>query len=318
VLGCAWIALLGADFIYARQFPDSLWITRALLPALAVEIGFYLASVFIQTRNLFSLFRPARTQAALLWLSALLPYIIFSLSAGTFHRNAFYLLVALTAVFSFWHAILPRRPAYDIGFLVIAAAPFLTHVFPRIYLSPDKHVRAEILGPLMWIRLGITALLILREWDPGEFSLWPTPREWRSGALYFAAALIPLVVLALALHDVRWDPLAGAWWRVAGVAVGTFFGFLWVTALSEELFFRGVIARALLDHIPSPLAAILLSALIYGAAHLWFTQFPNWRHAVIAAVLGLFCGSAYARTGSVRTPMVTHALVVTTWRVFFK
>jgi len=58
--------------------------------------------------------------------------------------------------------------------------------------------------------------------------------------------------------------------------------------------------------------------MIFGAAHLWFHQFPDWRQAVVATVLGLACGIAYIQTGSVRAPMVTHALVVATWRVFFK
>jgi membrane protease YdiL (CAAX protease family) len=102
------------------------------------------------------------------------------------------------------------------------------------------------------------------------------------------------------------------------MAVGTFFGCLWVTALAEELFFRGVIARALLDHIPSQTLAVVLSAVVFGAAHLWFRAFPDWRSAVVAALLGIFCGFAYARTGSVRASMVTHTLVVTTWRLFFK
>jgi len=317
VLACTWAALLAADLVYSRQFPDSQWITSALLPALALEAGCYLASIFVQTRNWFSLFRPARAQAAALWLSALFPYLIFSLSAGTFHRNAFYLLVGLTSVFSFWQVVLPRRPAYDFGFLVIAATPFITRVFSRIYVSPDSHVRADILGHLMWIRLGIVALLIFREWDPGAFSLWPKAREWRSGALYYCVAVIPLVGLALAAHDVQWSPLTGEWWKVAGVALGTFFAFLWVTALAEELFFRGVIARALLDHVPSQAAAVVLSAAVYGAAHLWFRGFPDWRRALVTGLLGIFCGFAYARTGSVRVSMVTHTLVVTTWRLFF-
>ncbi len=52
--------------------------------------------------------------------------------------------------------------------------------------------------------------------------------------------LVPIVAIALGLHDVRFAPLQGAWWRIAGIAVGTFFGMLWVVALGEELFFRGV------------------------------------------------------------------------------
>jgi membrane protease YdiL (CAAX protease family) len=287
---------------------------------MAVEVACYLAVVFSQTRNWFASFRPLKLQAAILWLSALIPYLIFSLSAGTFHRNAFYLLVGLTAVFSFWHVVLPRRPAYDFGFLVIAALPFVTRVFSRIYLSPDPHVRVDvhILGQLMWIRLGVAALLILREWNPGAFGLWPSVSEWRGGVLYFCAGIIPIAALALALRNVHWEPRTGEWWRVAGMGVATFFGFLWVTALGEELFFRGVIARALLDHLPSKALAVVMSALLYGSAHLWFRGFPDWRSAAVAALLGIFCGWGYAQTGSVRVPMVTHTLVVTTWRLFFK
>ncbi len=307
-----------AAVVYSKQFPGSSWIAKALLPALAVEVGCYLASVFGQTRNWFAAFRPLRARAALLWFSALIPYLIFSLSAGTFQSNAFYLLVGLAAIFSFWHAVLPRRKAYDLGFLVIAAAPFVMRVFSRIYLAPDRHVRPDILGQLMWIRLGIVALLVLREWNPGPFSLWPTLSEWRKGALYYCAAVIPVAAVALVVHDVRWMPLAGVWWRIAGTAVGTFFGFLWVTALGEELFFRGVITRAMLDHLSSQTLAVVLSALVFGSAHLWFRGFPDWRQSLVAAVLGIFCGLAYARTGSVRVPMVTHTLMVTTWRLFFK
>ena len=351
MLACIWAALPAAAFFYSKQFPESPWITNALLPALALEAGCYLATLFGQTRNWFAAFRPAKRQAAILWLSALIPYLIFSLSAGTFQRNAFYLLVGLTAVFSFWHAVLPTsakgtaarrqtvpelasalggapdnvpvlrgffKSAYDCGFLAIAAAPIVTRVFSRIYISPDRHVRADILGQLMWIRLGIAALLILREWDPGAFGLWPTRREWRSGLTYYCAAVIPVVLLALGLHDVRWEPLAGEWWRVAGIGVGTFFGFLWVKALSEELFFRGVIARALLDRLPSQALAMVLSAIVYGSAHLWFRGFPDWRRAIVAGLLGIFCGLAYAQTRSVKVPMITHTLVVTTWRLLFK
>jgi len=170
----------------------------------------------------------------------------------------------------------------------------------------------------MWIRLGIAALLILREWDPGAFGLWPTLGEWRKGFLYYCAAVIPVVLLALGVHDVRWAPLTGEWWRVAAIGVGTFFGFLWVKALSEELFFRGVIVRALLDHLPSRVLAVILSAVVYGSAHLWFRGFPDWRRAIVAGLLGIFCGLAYAQTRSVKVPMITHTLVVTTWRLFFK
>ncbi len=294
----------------------------AALPAFAIEAIFYLGSGFGATRAWLAGIPSRRAQAGFLWVSALLPYLVYSFASGTFVPGAFYLLAALTAVLAFWHALLPWRLAYDAGFLVIAAALALLPVFGRIYLTPsltpDRHIRVEYLGHLMWIRLGVTALLVLREWDPGVFGFWPRAREWKAGLLYYAAVLIPVLVLALWLHDVRFEPLHGAWWRIAGVAIGTFFGILWVVAFGEELLFRGVVERALLDHWRSPAAAVALSAVLYGSAHLWFHKFPDWRRASVAALLGVGCGIAYWRTGGVRAPMVTHALVVTTWRVFFK
>ncbi len=291
---------------------------NAALPAFLVEAVFYLASGFKETRAWFARLNSRRAQAAILWLSALLPYLIFSLSAGTFQRNAFQLLVVLSAVFAFWYAVLPRRLAYDAGFLVIAAAPILLRVFQRIYRSPDEHARIDILGHLMWIRVGIAALLVLREWDPGSFSFWPGRDEWKSGILYYFAFVVPIVAVAMGLHDVRFAPLQGEWWRVIAIAIGTFFAMLWVVALGEELFFRGVVERALLNGWSSPVLAVGISAVLYGAAHLWFHQFPDWRRALVTTVLGIACGMAYLRSGSVRAPMVTHAFVVTTWRVFFK
>ena len=288
----------------------------AALPAFLLEAVFYLGSVFEDTRVWLARFRPVRMQAVFLWFSALAPYLIFSFGTDTFQRNSFYLLAGLTAVLSFWYALLPRRPTYDFGFLVVAAAPLVSRAFARIYRSPDEHLDADILGHLMWIRLGIAALLVLREWNPGAFGFWPRSREWRIGTLYYLISIIPIVVLALGIHDVRFEIHAGPWWKVAGIAIGTFFGILWVVALSEELFFRGVIERAMLDR--SRTGAVLVSAALYGSAHLWVHQFPNWRHAGVVAVLGIVLGMAYAQTGSVRTPMVTHALVVATWRVFFK
>jgi membrane protease YdiL (CAAX protease family) len=290
----------------------------AALPAFLLESVFYLGAGFESTRNWFARLRPARTQAWFLWMSALLPYIIYSFGAGTFQRNAFYVLAGLVAVLVFWWAIFPRRLAYDVGFLFLAAAPIVMRVFQRIYQSPDEHVHLDILGHIMWIRLGIITLLVMREWDPGSFSFWPKADEWKEGALAFLIALVPLVALALGLHDVEFGVTHGEWWQVAGIAVATFFGMLWVVAFGEELFFRGVILQAFYNNWRPPLISILVSAILYGMSHLWFHQFPNWRRTAVTIVLGIACGVAYVRTGSVRASMVTHALAATTWRLFFK
>jgi uncharacterized protein len=319
-VACTWIALLGTAFFYSKQHPNFHWIWSAALPAFLLETLFYLGSVFENTRAAFNATFPARrTKSTVLWLSALLPYLIFALAAGTFLPNAFYLLAGLTAILAFWHAVFPRRIAYDVGFLVIAAIPFITRIFTRLYRSPDDHIHVDVLGHLMWIRLGLIALLLLREWNAGPVSLWPTAREWKSGVIWFAAGILPVSAVALALHSVHFvsatSLLQAPWWRSLGIAAGTFVGAFSVLTLGEELLFRGVIERAVLDYSASTIAAVAISSLLFGGVHLWFSHFPNWPWVAVTTVLGIFCGLSYAQTGSIRASMITHSLTIVLWRV---
>ncbi|MBV9267713.1 MAG: CPBP family intramembrane metalloprotease [Acidobacteriaceae bacterium] len=316
---CSFAALFAAAWFYSEQFPNaSRWIWTAAFPAFILETLFYLASVFEKSRELLAAIPGQARKALILWSTALTPYMVFAAAGHTLQRNAFLLLAGLAAVLTFWNVVLPRRVAYDAGFLVVAAAPFITRVFARIYRGPVDHFHLDILGHLMWIRLGLLSLILLRHWDPGPVSLWPRTREWRIGVAWFAVVALPLVAIALTIHDVRFAPIAGPWWRIALNGIGTFFGILWVVALGEELFFRGVIERAFLNLWRSPLPAIVISALLYAAAHLWFRNFPDWRHVLVTAVLGLACGSAYLQGGTIRASMVTHACAVTAWRLLFK
>lgn len=291
----------------------------AALPAFLLEAIFYLGAIFEEPRDWFRAIPPKRLQGLMLWVSALLPYLVFSLRAGTFQANAFEVLAILTLLLAYWYIVAPRRWAYDVGFLIIVAAPMVQHVFSRIYLSPEPALRiGDALGHLMWIRLGIAALLIVRGWYPGEFGFWPTAKEWMLGALWFAIAAIPLCALGVSIGMIRFAPLDRPWWQVAGIVGGSFFGVLWVVALSEELFFRGVIEKFFLNRWKSPVAAVAISAILYGCSHLWYRAFPNWREALVTAALGVPCGILYARTDSVRAPMVTHALAAVTVRALFR
>ena len=291
----------------------------AALPAYMLEAIFYLGSIFEQTRECLKTFLSRRWQALFLWVSALLPYLIFATGTGTANKHALEIVALLTAAVAYWYLLFPRRAIYDLGFLVIAAAPIVLRAFGRLYASPDPDLKiGDALGHLMWIRLSIAALLIFREWEPGPFGFWPTAQEWKTGTLWFTIAVIPLTALALSVGLVRFAPLEGPWWRFSAIVIGSFLGVLWVVALSEELFFRGVVERACLNRWSSPALAIAISAVLYGASHLWYRGFPNWREALVTAALGIPCGIAYQRTGSVRTPMVTHAFAVATVRAFFR
>lgn len=317
-LPCCWGALIGVAFFYSRHQPDPAWIWRAALPAFILETLFYIGSGFEQIRTVFA--KHVQTpwlRAFALWITAWIPYVVFSLASGTFLANAFAVLCALTAVLAFWHVVFPRRLAFDIGFLAIAAVPILLRVFPRLYRSPDPHLRMDSLGHLMWIRLGLMALLVLREWDPGPVSFWPERRQWRIGISWFLIAAGPLIGVALLVRDVTFSR-PDSWERLCLLGVGWFLAGLWVIGFAEELFFRGVIERALLKVGQPVTLSIALSALLFAAAHLGYRGFPDYRRAATVFFLGLACGAAYWRSASIRGSMVTHACAIAMWKMFFR
>jgi membrane protease YdiL (CAAX protease family) len=223
--------------------------------------------------------------------SAFLSYLI---AEQTFSFLSVVLLALLSVFPSLWLLSLPRAKWSDLLLVFALAAVFLSPAFREIYGSGA----GVTLGRAMWIRSGIAAFLLVAR-EPGiGFGFWPSREEWLIGARYFLLFLAPGLLLGWALgylNAPEFRPLQG---------LGMFFGSLWFVALSEEFFFRGLLQR----WIGLPAASAL-----FGLAHLGFREFPNWRHVAITIVLGIFCGLAYRRAGSIRAAMVTHSLVNAMW-----
>jgi membrane protease YdiL (CAAX protease family) len=205
----------------------------------------------------------------------------------------------------------------DLLFLAFMAAVYLSKLFDQVYGQPAPHVALGILGKLMWIRLGLMAVLSLRSLDDARFGFVPTPEEWRIGVQHFLLFLPIGAVLGYLVHLGRFHVQPLPWWKFGLLLAGTFVGILWVVSLAEEFFFRAFLQRVMARGTHSETVGLLVAAVLFGLVHLPFRKFPNWRLAMVAGVLGIFCGLSLLRAGSVRASMVTHALVATTWRMFF-
>ena len=103
-------------------------------------------------------------------------------------------------------------------------------------------------------------------------------------------------------------------WQVLLSALGIFF----LIAIPEELLFRGIIQNFLEKTIRKPTLALIVTSLIFGAAHLNNGPRPDWRYFLLASLAGLFYGNAYQRTLGLMAPAFVHTLVDTVWRAFFK
>jgi membrane protease YdiL (CAAX protease family) len=207
--------------------------------------------------------------------------------------------------------VLPVAMAADAAFLLVIAFVMLGKYFDGIY--PDFfRQKLSILGTLALFHVSVLVLMLERRVRETGYGFLPRRRDWLAGALhylYFLALGTPLALALKAVHISKTPPL----WVVAA----TFVGFLWVLALWEEFLFRGVLQQWLEEWTLSRPVALVLASVAFGLAHLWFRGFPNWRWALIATVLGLACGHARNQTGGIRAGVVTHALVVATWRAFF-
>lgn len=265
---------------------------------------------------------PRRSIAGWMIGTGLLPYLVYSLLSGTFAFAPFLVLAALVTVVSCWYLVLPAQAWSDLLFLMLMASVILArsvigHGLAEVYVSTMPRIRLDILGVVMWMRIGILAVLLLRPLNGVNFGFVPSRREWWVGLqsfLFFA----PLgFLLNLEVEFAKYRVLADDWSRVLLVAITVFAGMFFVQTVAEEFFFRGMLLQLLNRWWRNATAALIVSSVVFGLAHLPYRSFPNWRFVLLATLAGLFYGLSYLRTGSIRASMVTHALVNTAWKVFF-
>ena len=311
-----WAAGAVAALLYAqdRGIP---WATAlAVLPAFLLEVTLYFTMGVERLRLRLEKLPPAGVAMTLV-AAAVVPYALASLALRNFSWHSLGVIAALVVVAAFWYVVFPHQTAVDILFLIFMAAVWLARAIPPLYATATAALPLGFLGQLMWFRTGIFAILSVRRMKDVGFGFWPVAREWKIGALYFVGLAPVAAAAGWALHFARPHVRYAGWERTTLIGLATFFGVLWVVALGEEFFFRGLLQQWIAGWLRSDWAGLLLAALLFGSVHLWYREFPNWRFAALAAVAGVFYGMAYRQARSIRASMVTHALTVTAWRLFF-
>ncbi len=311
-----WLACATAGYFYALQrgIPSS--VVLAALPAFLLEATLFLTLGVESWRKKLERLPPAGV-ASLLVLAAIAPYCAASLALGSFRWQALAGIALLSGLVSFWYVVLPQKPATDLLLLVLLAGVVLTKAFASLYVRPDPKLPLEVLGQAMWIRTGAFALLSVRRVQGVGFGFWPSPREWKIGAVFFLLMLPVVAALAWGIGWGTFHPPRTSWIRTPVNLVLYFFGGLWVLSLGEEFFFRGLLQQWMSGWLHNKWGGLIVTSLIFGAVHLPYRGFPNWRFALLAALAGVFYGLAFRQASSIRASMVTHALTFTALRVFF-
>jgi len=93
-------------------------------------------------------------------------------------------------------------------------------------------------------------------------------------------------------------------------------------AFPEEIFFRGIIQGFFQEYYTNIATAVLLSALIFGIAHLFngargfYPLSWNWKLSGITFLAGLLLGLIFALTNSLFIPTLLHAFLVAGFKLF--
>lgn len=116
------------------------------------------------------------------------------------------------------------------------------------------------------------------------------------------------IPLALLMRFARVKMPSG---RKPGIELATFGG-LYMSAISEELLFRGLIQNMLEQRLgQNSTLALIISSVLYSLGHISKSKLgfdpPNFRLACLALVSGILCGLSWRLTGKVTGSAITHA-----------
>lgn len=311
-----WAAGTAAAYFYAQERGIP-WSTGLLaLPAFLLEISFYYVLGAEKLRARLDKL-PRNGTALVLVAAAAAPYVLASLALGNFSWHSLAWIAALAFASAFWYVLFPHETAIDILFLIFVAVVWMSRLIPPLYATPNGKLPLSVLGQLMWFRTGLLAMLNVRCMPNIGFGFWPRANEWKIGTLYFCGFLPVAAAASWATAFAQPHLRYGTLEKNVTVGIATFFGILWVVALGEEFFFRGLLQQWLTRWFGHEWLGLLAASLLFGSVHLWYRSFPNWRILPISVLLGVFCGLAFRQAKSIRASMVTHALTVTAWRIFF-
>lgn len=318
------LGLIAGGTVYASRNGIDPALAVPVVAAFLVQASLFWVPGFPQARRwLERRFTPPRL-ALFLALASLAPYLIYSIPSGVFTWGGCAFVAGLCFLISFVFVVAPvRSDALEWQDLLVVAAlayPWVSGLgspFHDIYPSPGPGIpRLDYLGKLMLVVLGTMAFLSLRRLPRTGFRFAFGGEDFLAGLRNFLLFVPPGAALALSTGFLTWGPQPiDSWIYPAEFAAGIL-GIYLAVALPSEMFFRGVLQNLLAARLGRPRLALLITSALFGLSHLG-RGFPNWEYAAVTAVLGWFCGRAYAQRQSVVAAAVTHTLAVLARRYLF-
>jgi len=241
-----------------------------------------------------------------LWVPLLVLSVLAGMLAGQVDSiGTAGLALLAAAAWGTTHAPHAWQRASLLAFTLLLALLLALHRWPgfhNLLVVPSAAITADARPFMLFANLdkGAAGLLLLALLAP-RIHAW---REWRAtlrGTLLPGAVTIVLVMGLGVLAGLLRPSLKWPEFTLQFLAIN-----LLLTVVAEEAFFRGVIQHRLQTALQAvrggPLLALMLSALLFGAAHLG----GGLAYAALATVAGAGYGWVFQRTGRIEAAILLH------------
>ena len=251
-----------------------------------------------------------------------IPYAVFAVPRGEFQWIYFAGLAALPAALAaiLEFSELDQKFGWQDGVVLLTIAVVLeAHVFSGAW----PYSGLGSLPKLYLTDVAIYLYLVVRRLRGVGYSFIPQGIDFAIGLrelLFF----LPLALgLGFATRFIGSFPRHPSIGHVAGALLVTFL----LTAIPEELFFRGILQN-LLEPRVGKIWSLVIAASLFGLSHFrkvgmsaalggHMTMF-NWRYVMIAAIAGIFYGRAWRARRHLFASSLTHTLVDVIWGLWFR
>jgi hypothetical protein len=295
----------GAVYMHQQNIPIAQ--QACILAAFLIEAALFLATGSLAARTRLAAIEPAKLATA---LTLLTPLTWLLTGGGEIWQMA--ATTAITAIFAFWYL---KFPESDAPLLILYGAIALGKASALLYAMPWPKAPTAITGEFAWLRTFLFALLLFRRPILTNYGFFPTKEEWKQGIKWFALFIPIALAVGIPIGFAKLRNLPADPAKLALAVIGTFLSHFIFVALREEVLFRALLLPNLKQAL-GPKVGFYATAILFGAVHLPFGHFPNWRFALVATIAGWFYAKSYEATGSVRSAMVTHAVTNVVARVF--